>query len=490
MKISIDRNDKTPVYVQIAGQIKNLIHTGAVQDGYVLPSERALAAELGVHRNTVTKAYNELKSEGLLISSQGSCYRVNFGRKEAQPDRRKNVSWEASMRQEYDDFASDFDELYSASFHPDFISFGGGVAAREPYPPEEIASVFEEILKNSGDKAYFYAPYQGDPELIQEIVKYMASMGIRTKASNIQIFSENNQALDFILQLMLSPGDGVIIDEIMSSDVYRTIELAGGKLITVPSDEHGMICDNLDKVIEAANPKFIYVDSSFNNPRGTSLTMERRRKILELSYQYRIPIIEDDESSELYYEQHHLPSIKSMDHGSNVIYMYSFSLDMVPGIGVSFVVADRKVIKQFTNMVSLRVANPDWAAQMVMLQYMKKGIFSDRLSDFRDICKSKRDLMCSWLDRLSEEFGIQYEKPSGGVFIWVKLPEDMDSRNLLKQAQRRGLTFMPGYVFYPRRQMGSHYFRLNFSYPTMSEIEKGMGILEESLAALRQKSNI
>ena len=318
----------------------------------------------------------------------------------------------------------------------------------------------------------------------------MASMGIRTKASNIQIFSENNQALDFILQLMLSPGDGVIIDEIMSSDVYRTIELAGGKLITVPSDEHGMICDNLDKVIEAAKPKFIYVDSSFNNPRGTSLTMERRRKILELSYQYRIPIIEDDESSELYYEQHRLPSIKSMDHGSNVIYMYSFSLDMVPGIGVSFVVADQKVIKQFTNMVSLRVANPDWAAQMVMLQYMKKGIFSDRLSDFRDICKSKRDLMCSWLDRLSEEFGIQYEKTSGGVFIWVKLPENMDSRNLLKQARKRGLTFMPGYVFYPRRQMGSHHFRLNFSYPTMEEIGKGMGILEESLAALRQKPDI
>ena len=284
MKIEINRNDKTPVYMQIAGQIKGMLHTGELTDGYMLPSERTLAAELGVHRNTVTRAYGELKSEGLLDSSQGSCYRVRFGRsaEDNSPDRRKNVNWEAAVKQEYDEFISDFDELYSESFDPAYISFAGGVAAREPYPPEEIAAVFEEMFRSSGDKAYFYVPYQGDPELIREIVKYMASIGIRTKPSNIQIFSENNQALDFILQLMLSPGDGVIVDEVMASDVYRTIELAGGKLLTVPSDEHGMITDHLDKVIESSKPKFIYVDSSFNNPKGTVLSLERRRKILEL----------------------------------------------------------------------------------------------------------------------------------------------------------------------------------------------------------------
>lgn len=488
MKIELNRNDKTPIYIQIAGQIKSMLHTGQLTDGYMLPSERALAAELGVHRNTVTRAYGELKSEGLLDSSQGSCYRVRFGRsaEDNSPDRRKSVSWEAAVKQEYDDFISDFDELYSESFNQAYISFAGGVAAREPYPPAEIASVFEEMFRSSEDKAYFYVPYQGDPELIREIVRYMASLGIRTKPSNIQIFSENNQALDFILQLMLSPGDGVIVDEVMSSDVYRTIELAGGKLITVPSDEHGMITDHLDKAIENSKPKFIYVDSSFNNPKGTVLTLERRRKILELSYRYRIPVIEDDESSEIYYEEQTPPSIKSMDHGNNVIYMYSFSLDMVPGIGVSFVAADRKIIEQFSNMVSLRVANPDWAAQMVMLQYMKKGVFQERLADFRSICKSKRDRMCRRLDRLAAKYGLQYTKPAGGVYLWVQLPDSMDSKDLLKQAQKRGLTFMPGYVFFPRKQMGSRYFRLNFSYPTEEEIERGMSILEESLEVMQK----
>ena len=496
MKIEINRKDKTPVYIQIAGQIKSMLHTGEITDGYVLPSERVLAAELGVHRNTVTRAYGELKGEGLLDSSQGSCYRVRFrggrgvgasdgtgepDKEGAEPDRRKAVSWEAVMRREYDDFISDFDDLYSQSFNPGFISFAGGVAAREPYPPEEIADVFEELVRSSGDKAYFYVPYQGDPELIKEIVKYMASIGIRTRSSNIQIFSENNQALDFILQLMLEPGDGVIVDEVMASDVYRTIELAGGKLITVPADEEGMICDNLDKVIETSRPKFIYVDSSFNNPTGVMLSLERRRKLLELSYKYRIPIIEDDESSEIYYSERPLPSIKSMDHGDNVIYMYSFSLDMVPGIGVSFVVADRKIIRQFSNMVSLRIVNPDWAGQMVMLQYMKSGVFAERLADFRTICKGKRDLMCSRLAELAEKYGLKYNVPDGGVYLWVRLPEGMDSRRLLRRAQKRGLTFMPGYVFFPKKNMGARYLRLNFSYPTEDEIERGMDILSDCL---------
>ena len=124
---------------------------------------------------------------------------------------------------------------------------------------------------------------------------------------------------------------------------------------------------------------------------------------------------------------------------------------------------------------------------MVMLQYMKKGIFQKRLADFRSICKSKRDRMCRRLDQLAGRYGLQYTKPEGGVYLWVKLPEHMDSRDLLRQAQKRGLTFMPGYVFFPRKQMGARYFRLNFSYPTEEEIEKGMDVLEDCLCNWHKK---
>ena len=160
---------------------------------------------------------------------------------------------------------------------------------------------------------------------------------------------------------------------------------------------------------------------------------------------------------------------------------------MVPGIGISFVSADKKIIEQFSNMVSLRGANPEWASQMVMMQYMKSGVFAERLNDFRTVCKGKRDRMCTRLENMAGRFGLRYTKPVGGVYIWVELPEHMNSRKLLKETQKRGMTFMPGYLFFPKKQMGARFFRLNFSYPTAEEIEKGMDILEESLAALQQR---
>ena len=309
----------------------------------------------------------------------------------------------------------------------------------------------------------------------------MASKGIKATAANVQIFSENNQALDFILNLMLSPGDGVIIEDTMSADVYRTIEVAGGRIITVPTDEDGMMCDLLDVIIEKEKPKFIYVDSSYNNPSGTVLPLERRRRLLELSYRYRIPIIEEDEGSELYYGRDPIPSIKSMDPGSNVIYMYSFSLTMIPGIGTSFVIADKSLVKQFAGMVSLRITNTDWTAQMVMLEYMKNGLFIKRLDKFRRVYKTKRDLMCKRLDKLVTRYGLEYRKPEGGVYLWVRMPGRVSSRKLLEVAQRKGLTFMPGYVFFTRPSMGRSYFRLNYSYPSEEEIEKGMDILVEAI---------
>ena len=226
---------------------------------------------------------------------------------------RKKVNWEALIKDEYEDFQMDFDELFSKSYEADIISFGGGVAAREPYRPDEIAEVFEKALTEKRDNAYFYTPYEGNPELRRAIAEFMSMKGVITKPGNIQILSGNNQALDFILALMLKPGDKIIAQEPLSPDVYRTVRLAGGSLITVPVDNDGMICDNLEAIIEKEHPRFIYVDSSFNNPTGAFLTIERRQKLLELSYKYRIPIIEDDEGSELYYDIDRIPSIKSMD---------------------------------------------------------------------------------------------------------------------------------------------------------------------------------
>ena len=487
MNITIDRNNPTPVYAQICEQIRKGIFEGSLTDGFLLPSERKLAAEIGVHRNTVTRAYMELKSEGLIEARQGQGYRIRyrsiFAEMEKQGQKKKAVHWEALIEDRYENIRSAFDELYSMSYEENLIPFGGGVAAREPYPAEEIAEYFEKALKSS---TYFYSPYQGDPDLRREIVKLLDGRGIRVREGNIQIFSEANQTMDFLNSLLLSPGDTVITPDMMSADVYRSIELAGGRLLTVPMDEEGMICDRLEALIEENRPKYIYVDSSFNNPTGAVLSTRRRQKLLELSYRYRLPILEEDESSDLYYDAPIPPSIRSMDTGNNVIYLYSFSLTFRPGLGISFVAADHSITERLHNMVSVRLAALDWAPQMIMLEYLRSGQYLNRLDEYRRVCRQKRDRMQAHLQRLEKRFGIKYSVPSGGVYFWVQLPEGMEAGRLLILAQKLGVTFIPGQLFDPTHKTGRDHIRLNFSYPSPGQIDRGMQMLEEAMEGMAQ----
>lgn len=483
MQLTIDRSSPNPIYAQICDQLRRLILSGELTDGYLLPSERKLAAELGVHRNTVTRSYMELKSEGLIDARQGMGYRVQ-SEGPLSSMKKKPVHWEALIEDRYMDIRSPFDELYHMSYEEGLIPFGGGVAAREPYPAEEIADCFERILKSSADRPYFHTPYQGDLALREQIAAYLEERGIRVRPANLQIFAESNQTMDFLNSLLLSPGDVVIAPEAMSADVFRSIQLSGGKLCTVPMDKEGMICDHLEGIIEKNRPRYIYVDSSFNNPTGAILSVKRRQKLLELSYRYRVPILEEDEGSELYYGERPKPSIRSMDPGSNVLYLNSFSLLLRPGLGISFVAAEREIIERLHNMVSVRLAALDWAPQMITLDYMQTGKFTARLEEFRQVCRKKRDRMYVHLQRLTERFGIRADLPEGGVYFWVRLPAGMDGGRLLIEAQKEGVTFIPGNLFYPDRKGGADHIRLNFSYPSIAQINEGMSMLEKAMERL------
>ena len=486
MKITIDRSSPDPLHLQIASQIRRGILSGSLAGGCRLPSERNLAGLLDVHRNTVSRVYQDLKSEGLIDGKQGLGYFVRSGSGEEPPRESgraaaKAVHWDALIEDRYRSIRSPFDALYRLSFEEGLIPLGGGVAAREPYPPEEIAEVFENILKGKQGEAYFHTPYQGDPELRRRIADLMASGGIFTSPSRIQIFSENNQSLDFLNTLLLSEGDRVIIPEVVSPDVYRSIQMAGGVPVTVPMDTEGMLVSGIEQLIGETRPKYIYADSSFNNPTGVIMSLPRRHQLLDLSYRYRVPVIEEDEGSELYYEKPAEPSIRSMDPGSNVIYIRSLGLTMRPGLGVSFVIADPVLIRRLSNMVSLRLSSLDWMPQMMTLEYLKSGIFESRLPMFREVCRQKRDLMGKHLERMKKTCGIRASVPAGGVHYWVRLPEGLTGARLLPAAQKEGVTFIPGELFYPEKAAGKQFIRLNFSYPGISQIEEGMLMLERAV---------
>lgn len=473
MDITVDRNIRTPLYWQIADQIKAMIIEGQMADGSILPSERSLAQMLGVHRNTVIKAYSHLKDQELIDSLQGIGYQVTYRSQSFyEPDVRKKVNWSTIIKDEYQDMEKTFDDIFLRFTEENNISFSTGMPPAI-YDEEDLAADLVAILSEEGRKPFYLSPYQGDLTLRHKIISYLRTKGIKAGLSQVQILSETNQALDFIVTALLKPGDKVITEEPVSPDVYRVIELAGCKPVTVPVDENGMICDNLEALIEIHHPKFIYVNSSYHDPTGNILSVERRRKLLELSNRYRLPIIEEDAASELSFEEKFLPTIKSMDRSENVIYIYSFALTFIPGMSMAFVTAPEKLIKSLSYLVSIRIMSLDWLTQKLLAKYITDGKYYENVQKIAALNKTKRDLMCSYLDRLSD-LGVSYQKPRGGVYIWCRLPKTVDSKAVVSECLKRGISVIPGEIFFPSRNGGQNNIRLNYSYETIGRIKLGM----------------
>ncbi len=486
MRILIDKNVRTPLYWQISDQIKEKIISGQLPCGAILPSERALSQLLHVHRNTVIKAYSHLKDEELVESVRGVGYRVTYESKgDAEPDVRRKVNWSTIIKDEYQDMERTFDKIFQRFSEANNISFSTGMPPAI-YNVEDLASDMASILTEQGRKQSFLTPYQGDMTLRQQIISYLRTKGIKAGINQVQILSETNQALDFIITAILKEGDKVIIEEPVSPDVYRVIELAGCKAVTVPIDENGILCDNLEALIEIHKPKFIYVNSSFHDPTGNVLSVERRKKLLEISNRYRLPIVEEDAASELSFDSTVMPTLKSMDRSENVIYIYSFSLTFIPGLSLAFVVAPEKLIKSLSYLVSIRIMSLDWMTQKLLAKYITEGKYYENAKRIAALNRQKCDLMCRFLDRLAP-LGVDYQRPRGGVYIWCRLPAHIDNKLVVAECAKRGISVIPGEIFYPNRNGGQNHIRLNYSYETIPRIKLGMENFIDILTRLAEK---
>ncbi len=481
MDIIINHHTQTPIYLQIVNQLKEMIIKGEITDGFILPSERTMARLLKVHRNTIIRAYTELKTEDFLASVQGKGYRVSYQNGTAEEGNQNDViSWPSLIKDEYLDLKITFDDLFTKSYTSNNISFAGGIASTEEYGKEDLALILNDMISSDTTEAYSYTPYQGNLQLRQNIARFIQNKGIQGKAGEIQIVSETNQALDYLAALLIKSGDVVITEEPVSPDVYRTFALAGGKVVTVPIDEEGILCDSLEPLILKYNPKFIYVNPDFQNPTGTVMSLKRRKALLSLSHKYKLPIIEEDAASEIRFEGVRIPSLKALDKGNNVIFIYSFALTFAPGIRMAFILADKILIKSLSYIVSIRLISLDSISQKLLSSYIEKGIYQKNL---RMICKDymeKRDLMCDCLQEASA-LGLKFHKPIGGVYLWCRLAPEIDARRLYIIAVEKGISFIPGNIFYLKGSKGDNYIRLNFSYPSKLQIERGIQILTEAI---------
>lgn len=485
--------------MQIRNQIKEMILKGEIIDGAFLPSERTLAQLTGVHRNTIIKAYNELKADGFIVASQGKGYQVAFRHEpdSQTPGRREEgalhshgdvINWTNLIKDSFLDMETTFDDLFSSSYDNGNISFAGGIASPDVYFGAELSEILADLIEETKNKRavqddiYAYTPYQGLFELRQAISMFLKGKGINVRHGEIQIVSEANQAIDFLTELLIEKGDTVITEEPISPDAFRELKLAGANVVTVPIDEEGMITDRIEPLLIKYHPKLIYVNSSFQDPTGVVMSLERRKALLALSHKYKVPVLEDDGASEISYDKKAVPSLKALDTGNSVVYIYSFALTFAPGICLAFVAAPRIVIKNLSHLISLHLISFDSLSQRILCEYLQRGIYQRNVSLICQRYREKRDLMCRLLEP-ARELGVSFTKPGGGVYIWCRLPRTMDLAKLIEGAGKKGVTFIPGQIFFPYGTKGDQYIRLNYSYPGKQQIRRGTRLL---LSAMKE----
>ncbi|MEI8131917.1 MAG: PLP-dependent aminotransferase family protein [Leptolinea sp.] len=375
-------------------------------------------------------------------------------------------------------------ELLKLTERPDVISFGGGMPAPEIFPSEEIRLACDRILKENSAKALQYGTTEGFNPLRQMITEEATKNGLHCDLENILVSSGSQQALDLLGKVFINPGDNILVESPTYLGALQAWNAYGAEYVVVKSDEHGMLPDSLEEGLRN-NPKFMYVLPNFQNPTGITFSLERRKKVVELADKYGVPIIEDDPYGQLRFEGESLPSLAILDaqmrgqsnsrYDGNVIYLSTFSKILAPGIRLAWVIAPPEAVSKIVQAKQGADLNTSSFNQMIAYEVGKDGFISRHVEKIRSVYHERRDVMLDALDEHSPK-SIHWTRPEGGLFLWVTLPEGNDSAELMKEALKQNVAFVPGGSFHPLGG-GENTIRLNFSFSNPQTINEGISRL-------------
>jgi 2-aminoadipate transaminase len=377
---------------------------------------------------------------------------------------------------------------------PDIISFAGGLPAPEVFPVKEFQQACNTVLEKHGAQALQYSTTEGYRPLREMIARHNARYSVEVTADNILITSGSQQALDFIGRLFINRGDYIVVESPTYLGALQAWNAYGAQYISIPMDEDGMIVDELEAALRKG-PKFIYVLPNFQNPSGSTLSLERREKLVELADKYGVPIVEDDPYGQLRYEGENIPSVVYLDskfrgpngghYSGNVIYLSTFSKLLAPGLRLAWAVAPPEVIRKLVMTKQAADLHTSSFNQYVAYEVGKGGFLDEHVKVIRATYKERRDVM---LEMMEEMFPPEasWTHPLGGMFLWGILPEGMDAADALKIAIERKVAFVPGAAFHANGG-GANTMRINFSYSTPNNIREGITRLGTVLKELVNK---
>jgi len=379
-------------------------------------------------------------------------------------------------------------ELFKLLGKPGIISFAGGFPDPAMFDVEGLKEASGNVLNEEAGPALQYGATEGYQPLRDQLSTFMATKGAVVAADQLIVTTGSQQALDLIGKTMISPGDKVIVEGPTFLATIQCFRLYGAELISAPIDAHGVKTDELEKLIAQHKPKFVYLIPTFGNPSGALLSLERRKKVLELAVQYNTLIVEDDPYGDLYFSEPPPPSLLALSDtvpGSRDLLAHCGSLSKVlsPGLRVGWLIAQPELLAKATMCKQFSDAHTSTFAQATASQYLKCGRMPSTLTRVRQVYAERATAMGAALKR---ELGdaIDFVQPQGGLFFWARLTgaggKTKDASEFAKKAIEQGVAFVPGAPFYASNPDVST-LRLSFATADIAKIEEGVGRLGKAL---------
>ena len=389
--------------------------------------------------------------------------------------------------------ASDVRELLKYTQDPSIISFGGGLPNPEAFPVEDLKVVFEELLHEDNTPSLQYGPTSGDPLLKHALATMLSGRGIPASADQLIVTHGAQQALELFGRVFLDPRDIAMVTQPTYLGIFTALGVYQPSYHGVPMDDEGIVTDVLEEELRALamddlRPKFLYVVSTFHNPTGATMSLRRRRALVDLAAEYEVPIIEDDPYYDLRFEGDTIPPIASLDKEGWVVYLGSFSKVLAPAFRIGFAHGPADLI----NKMSLAKQGVDLFTngfgQRVAERYLSLGLMKKHIPKIRKLYHHKRDVMTESLEA-SWPDGTSWTHPQGGMFLWATVDPTIDTKALLPTAAARGVVYVAGHAFYAGAPEINH-MRLNFSYSSDEAIRKGIPILGSVLRGEGSESRL
>jgi DNA-binding transcriptional MocR family regulator len=382
-------------------------------------------------------------------------------------------------------------ELFKLLGKPGIISFAGGFPDSAMFDVEGLREASQKALAEEPGGALQYGATEGYEPLRTQLAAFMKSKGVQDlEPSGLIVTTGSQQALDLLGKTMISPGDKVIVEAPTFLATIQCFRLYGADLVSAPVDANGVDADKLEALIAEHKPKFVYLIPTFGTPSGAMLSLERRKRILQLAVKYQTLIVEDDPYGDLYFGEPPPPSILALSKdvpGSRdyIAHCGSMSKVLSPGLRVGWMIAPPALLANATMCKQFSDAHTSTFAQATAAQYLKSGRMPETLNKVRKAYGERAQAMGEALKR---ELGdaIDFTQPQGGLFFWARLTgaggKLKDANELAKRAIEKGVAFVPGAPFYAKDPDVST-FRLSFATADLGKIEEGVGRLG---AALRQ----